>query len=454
MVIKQLRNMEYVISSVVFIVLISFSMYIWTAVGLATFVYIALRFFNNVSTTIDIRDLVLLIPIIQWIIGPWLSYKFSTDEVFYYMSVPEEQYMTFVVPAVLAFIIGIYLKINRSNPNMKEALFQIESVVKVNKNIDLLFIIVGIVANILNPHMPSSLIFFTFLFGNLQYVGLFLLLINKDRKIKKILFAGVITIMSLIALARGMFQLLLLWFTFLFIIISFINNTSNVKKIFIALSIFIVAFFVQSVKSEFRSITWGAGYENISNTEVFSELISERLDRTELLTSEENVNNIIGRINQGWIISRIMRYVPTYEPFANGETIINAITGTLLPRFLNPNKVKAGNADAFVRFTGRKLLSGTAMGMSVVGESYANFGKNGGVIFMFLFGLFLNLSHSFLISKLKDRPILLFFFPLIFLQVVKAESNFMIILNHLIKSTIFVFLVLWGLKTFLNMKKL
>ena len=449
---------SYTVTILAFFAFYFFGAFFWTSVGLALFVLSAIRFFNKIGTTIDIRDVIALVPAIQWVVGPWLTYNFSTDTIFYYMSVGEEQYMSFVVPALILFYFGIYINIFKTNTDLTVVLLNIQKSIKYNKNIDILFILVGIIANIGVLYMPPSLMFFIFLTGNLQYVGLFLLFQNKHRKNKKILFWCVLVIMSLLALSRGMFQSLLLWFTFLFIITSFINKTSNLKKTLIILSILVVAFFIQSIKTEFRKVVWATEGtftdDNKSNSAVFSDLVSERINRTELLTSEENINNIIGRINQGWIIARVMKHTPTFEPFAKGETIIDGITATLLPRFLNENKVKSGDQTNFTRFTGRKLLPGTSMGISTIGEAYANFGKSGAIIFMFFFGFFLNIVHTLIISSLKVKPILLFFIPLIFLQVVKAESNFVIVLNHLVKATIFVFLLLWGLKVFFNIKNL
>jgi len=421
----------------------------YTAVGFSLLFYVSTRFFNNIGKTIDIRDLVVLIPSVQWILGAWLSYSFSTDNVFYYMSVDEKTYMSYVVPAVFVFMIAIYINIGKK-VNLNDVLQKIELQQQKNINTDLIFIIVGIIANIVIPYSPSSLMFFVFLTGNLQYVGVFLLLYNKERKNKKKIFTGVILIMAFLALSRGMFQLLLLWFVFLFIITSFLKTTTNRKKVLIAISMLVLAFLIQSVKSEYRQLTWAEENTEKSKTSIFSDLVSQRFSRTDLLTSEENINNIIGRINQGWIISRVMSHVPLYESFARGETIMDGIKATLLPRFIYANKTKAGGRKNFERFTGRKLVGATSMNLSVLGEAYANFGKVGGIVFMFFFGLFLNLVYTYINSIFKKIPIMLFFIPLIFLQVVKAENDFAIILNHLVKSVIFVFIVLWGMKVFLN----
>lgn len=451
---KKTQINNYLISFVVFIVLIYFNLFIWTAVGLSFFVFTAVRFFNNVGNTIDIRDLIILLPVIQWIVGPWLSYRFSTDDIFYYMIIEESQYMSFVVPATLTFNIGLYLSFSRKNNNLNHTLSNIQYFISKHKQLYIAFIIIGITANLLISIMPPSLIFFVFLIGNLQYVGLFMLQQNKSSKNKNFIFIGVIIIMTILALSRGMFQSLLLWFTFLFIIVSFINKTSIFKKSIIIISIFIVGVFIQSVKSEYRSIIWSEDESNetISETDVFSELIINRLNRTELLTSDKNINNLIARINQGWIIARVMNYTPIYEPFANGETIIDAISASLVPRFLVEDKKVAGGKENFTRFTGRGLVGGTSMNLSIIGEVYANFGVTGAILFMFVFGLFLNKFYVFIMGKLKIHPMLLFFIPLIFFQVVKAETDFGMVLNYLVKASVFVALIFWGLKTFYKIK--
>jgi hypothetical protein len=90
------------------------------------------------------------------------------------------------------------------------------------------------------------------------------------------------------------------------------------------------------------------------------------------------------------------------------------------------------------------------MGVSIVGEAYINFGKNGAVMFMMLWGLFLGKVWTWLLLKLKQNLLLLAFLPLIFLQVVKAETELVVVLNHLIKASIVVFAFFWAVKRFLN----
>ena len=67
---------------------------------------------------------------------------------------------------------------------------------------------------------------------------------------------------------------------------------------------------------------------------------------------------------------------------------------------------------------------------------------------MFLWGLFLSLGFNKLVSYGKKQPLIYVFIPLIFLQVVKAETELLVVLNHFLKSLILVFGLLWIFKKY------
>ena len=83
------------------------------------------------------------------------------------------------------------------------------------------------------------------------------------------------------------------------------------------------------------------------------------------------------------------------------------------------------------------------MGISVAGESYINFGVFGGIIFMGAWGIFLSFIWKQLYLKSLKKPFLIFFLPLIFLQVIKAETELSSSLNHLTKTIVFIFIFIW-----------
>jgi hypothetical protein len=449
---KEHRFLEFALAFIVLSFAFLAGIDFWLSAGIALFVYFSYRFFNNLGNRIDIRDMIIFFPIVQWIIGPILSYRFLTDDVSYYMVIPEDDYMSFAVPGVLLFAVGLYLPFFKTTFEGKRVLSGIETVINRFPNLDILFIVVGLLLSIIEPFLPIQLRFFVFLAGNLQFIGLFFLMLNKKRKRRNLLFYSFLALSFLLSVAQGMFHVIILWYSFLFFIVSFIKNFKPFKKVLIILLFLFAVVIIQTVKYEFREIVWyGKKTDNSSPTSVFFNLVSKNIENKELLASESNINNLITRINQGWIIARIMDYTPRYEPFAKGETIWNALQSSFVPRFLSSEKSGSGGKEYYPRFTGLELGEGTSMDLSILGEAYANFGRRG-IYFMLIYGLFLSLTYSGIIHLFKKRPTLLFFIPLIYLQVVKAESDFLTALNHFVKASIFVVILYWGLLKFLKIK--
>ena len=69
---------------------------------------------------------------------------------------------------------------------------------------------------------------------------------------------------------------------------------------------------------------------------------------------------------------------------------------------------------------------------------------------MGIWGYFLAMYWRFLFKGLQNNVLLLAFLPIVFLQVIKAETELVVVLNHLIKATIVVYLFFWAARTFLN----
>jgi len=243
----------------------------------------------------------------------------------------------------------------------------------------------------------------------------------------------------------AIFHELLLWLIFLFIIIAFLYRFNIRQKLMFLIPFLILMILIQSVKFYFRQEV--AAYSGTFNRAgMFTKMVTSELSTGNKTISANNFDAAVDRINQGWIVARIMRYTPTFEPFANGETIISGIQASLVPRLFNANKAKAGGRDNFERFTGKKLSENTSMGLSPLGEAYANFGVMGGIVFMFLLGLFYNFYISLIIKLSGGFPSLFFWLPLLCLQVVKAETDFVVVLNHLVKASIVVAIIIFAIR--------
>ena len=245
------------------------------------------------------------------------------------------------------------------------------------------------------------------------------------------------------SIISGMFHELFSWMIFFYMFWSLKNKPSFRFNIVIILFGFFLVTLIQSVKSDYRSFTW----EDYTGNKVtlFFNLVSEGFSLNSDLEKSEGIN---ARFNQGWIISAIMANTPTNEPFAKGKTVLESITVTILPRILFPDKLVSGGRANFIKYTGLYIGEGTAMAMSILGESYANFGIYGGIVFMLIWGYFLILVWRYLIRKVLDNMLLFFFLPLIYFQVIKAETELLTVLNHLVKSIVLVFVFIWFYELF------
>jgi hypothetical protein len=293
---------------------------------------------------------------------------------------------------------------------------------------------IGLLAGFMSKSLPSSLTFLMFLVTNLQYVGVYLILFGSSR-FKWLFFAGIMGLAIFAAVLQGMFGELIQWFMLSLLIVAMVVRIPMWGKVSLLLAGLFLIMLVQSTKEEYRMATWYAESTQ-SNQEIYKEIILSRLSSPEFLFESAPLENMGARLNQGWIIARIMNHMPEKYPFVHGETIENAFMASLLPRFLAPGKAMAGGRANFERFTGTELPETTSMDISLVGEGYANFGKTGAIIFVFLVSLFYNWVIIKIIALSKKNPTLIVWIPFLFFQVMKAETDFTTVFNYLTKAAV------------------
>ncbi len=430
------------------IALLVFSLDFYSSFGIGLFVFFSVKLFLEIGEKIEIRDIIIILASLQWIIGPLLAYLIYPDDKFYYMAVPLKRYMSYVIPATFTFAFGMYIPLSNKKISHDFYLVKINSFLQKNRNIDIIFIVIGVTIRIFINSFPQSLRFAFVLLAYLRFVGVFFLLVS-NRKHKWLFILIIFLFLLLEALKSSLFHDFLLWVSFFIIIASFIKKPTIKKKFIYLVGILVFAVSVQTIKYSYRNALKKGNGEGIN---LFSDLIQKEVLNKTYVTSESNLSSIVTRINQGWIIARIMYWTPSREPFAHGETIEAAVNASLLPRFLVPNKITAGGRTYFERFTGKKLSEKTSMGLSLLGEAYANYGIFGGVFFMLIIGLFYNFFILKIFHFSKKHPSLIFFIPLIFLQVVKAETDFSVILNYLVKASIVVWFIFWSLNKFFKVR--
>ncbi|WP_434037653.1 hypothetical protein [Formosa sp. 4Alg 33] len=418
----------------------------WTLIGCLSVIYLAVLFVKRLGKSVPILELMTLIAGLQWIIGPIIEYANPSNHYKYYMYVDQETYMSFIVPAYIGFMAFILLGI-KSTQKYRIPIANLEYYSKYG----LIIFGIGVFFDLFGGVLPGALKFFGFILSNFKFAGAIILYFSKDALLKKV-FYGAIAYLFVIALAKAMFHDLILWLVFFYMFWA-IKTKPSIPFI---LTTFLIAALslttLQTIKAAYRSQVW-SGYSG-NKIELFLTLITESMfdgdSNIEEVDSGEPGTNV--RLNQGWIISAVLYQIPSNEPFLGGETIEEAVFSSLLPRFLNPNKAKAGGQVNFRRFTGLDLSDGTSMGISIIGEAYGNYGITGGILFMSAWGFFLAKVWTRLFKVVLKNIIFVAFLPIAFLQVIKAETELVVVLNHLIKSLIVIFFFFWYAKNYMNWK--
>ena len=416
---------------------------LWSYMGIALVILVAYRFLRRLGKGLPVLELMLLIAGLQWIIGPLIEYASPSMHYKYYMYVEQSQYMAFVVPAYLVFTVTVLYIIKKTT----HLDFQLERL-RHYSNYGLIIFIIGMFFDFFGGVLPGAVGFLGFILSNFKFVGAIILYYSDNKKLKKFFYIAIFYLL-ITSISKALFHDFILWSVFFFMFWALKNKPSISKIVTIIIIGALLALTLQTVKSAFRSEVWnnysGNKIELFVNLMMDSFLVNES-DVTEL---DDGISTNV-RLNQGWIISAILDNIPRNQDYFNGITIKDAVVASIFPRFLNPNKAEAGGQVNFRKFTGLELSQGTSMGISIVGEAYGNFAHVGGIIFMGIWGFFLGKTWVFLNKKIKQNIIVVAFIPLIFLQVIKAETELVVVLNHLIKSLIVVFLFIWFAKKYLK----
>jgi hypothetical protein len=420
--------------------------------GLSLFCYIAVMaslhqfmlLFTFIGYIIPVRYLFGAFMCLQFFIGPVLAYN-GMDQyqyVIYRMQVPEGQYFAYALPAVLSFILGLHI----SAGNFKGEIVNEDGValfVKKNPGIPYTFIIVGFCASVVSAFFSSDLAFVFYIIGNLKFVGLFMLVIGSaELKVGPL----VLVIGSIVAssLGQGMFHDLLTWLLFVGAIFAIKYKFGFSVKLIACSAFILLALIIQLLKTDYRAAinTQGGG-----SIETFTGTYNNDVkDNTPLFSFDNLAPNVV-RINQGFIITNIMKTVPDKVPFSNGDEMGQILEAAIMPRAFDQNKLKAGDREIFQKYSGVHLRAGTSMGLGSLGDAYLNFDVFGGSVFMFFLGFTYCLVLNHFNKRSLKQPVLILFLPIIFYYPIRPDCELQTILGHLVKATFIILAMVYFWKT-------
>ncbi|MEI7983376.1 MAG: hypothetical protein WCI71_17125, partial [Bacteroidota bacterium] len=161
-----------------------------SSLGIALFAGVAIKFIQDLGKRIEIRDMIAFMSILQWIIGPILAYNVLPFDELYYMAVPEDEYMNFVVPVCYFMVLGLYLPLKDERIVNDEDVGRMKLYLTDHPWLGYILAGIGLISGFAGKSLPSSLTFLVFLITNIQYVGMYMILFS-DSKFKWFIFAGI-----------------------------------------------------------------------------------------------------------------------------------------------------------------------------------------------------------------------------------------------------------------------
>lgn len=400
-------------------------------------------------TCLPLPQAAILISIIYYIIAPITSIYFPATNPLYKITDPSN-YFEYAIPCVWAAAIGWSFAFYRAKPiHLNEVLTMHDRSLLTGLDALIFFgLCIGFAASAVK--LAGSLGTIAMLASNMRYIGVFGWLIMGRRGWKwRLFFVMFIDLYE--SVSTGFFLNFLLWTINVCVVIMFRHRLTTTRIVTGLVIAVLLLPCLQFAKWELRKAAWGVALDRQQLT-VFGStytmnqfnkpllLIGKVVESGFILVTGNQNNEFIAdtavRYNQGWIVERVQRHVPAREEFADGETVYGAITAALLPRFLMPDKMTSGGGETFTRFSGIRLNSTTSMNLGYVGEMYANFGYNGGIVACGIYGLFFGVVFQRLIAMAQRNVMLVSFIPYILNFAVVSEVGLVDVLNYTVKSLV------------------
>lgn len=406
-------------------------------VGLFALVYVAMDLERQMRTNpTALASLLFITGCLQLILAPWLSQ-------FYPYQDPASQipasaiagYMAYAVPLCLAMGLGLLAGRGftprgwRGGP--APLTVNLDPVTE-GAVLRLFWATLGLM--VVNPWLPlpGVLAFLVLLVGEIALVCPLLLLLGRRSYWWKLALLP-LGWKAMGAIGSTSFHSFMLWFLMYLMLFWSIRYRGRGFK-YVLLGGLVFVFIFQPAKTYFRE-------QGSSGVQGFASVLWSYVTHPARAYDQDVLAKTLMRLNQGWIVHRVMVWVPQSEPYAGWRMLARQATGVLLPRFILPDKYQVGGVEFFEQYTGHHLYGGTSMGLGYAGEFYAAFGGPGGVLAGFVYSLMLGLALERLRRAAYANPLWWAWGPFIFLVAIKTEDTVGNAVNWAVKAFVVVLLV-------------
>lgn len=407
----------------------------FSCLGLSLVSWCTLNFVARLGKVIPVLDILLLLAGVQWIIAPMFAYFSSPVAERYLMSVPIWEYMAITVPAYFFLMLGCLWKYRPIVFLLKDTWNQ-DDLQKTGLHIFL----IGLAGHAISAYLPAYLKYFGYLLSLCSICGA-LMFLYFGRRFSWLPLI-IVEVYSLYAsLTTGMFHSFILIQFWSITVIAMRYRLRRGSLICIILLALLAIVVLDNSKKAFRELLWTNSISKMEVVESFGNKYMESLKQI-FFDSSWMDKTIAVRFNQGWIISNIYENIPDRQPYFYGEGIGGDLAAILLPRFLWENKKNGGGRELFLKTTGLELGEHTSINVSILGEGYAHWGRWGSCLYLFAIGVLLRGVIFLLTEWQRKNPLVFFMVPLVFFSAIKAETDTVMILNHIVKALFVSWLVL------------
>ena len=438
-----------IIQIVIFLLSLFTDWYAFLSISLAAVILVTIL--DKLGKGIVLREIIALHSTFVCLIMPVVGYAVYTRNNSLariwvrYMPVPEDTYFTFALPASAAFVIALCWPMNKKDSSDHGLFFQ-EVITRIKeilhqpfmKKSSLQILALGTTMFFVSGFLPTALQFVFLLFYFASFAGLLYLYYTPVFRRKWLILSLFALFILFNALRSGMFTIVAYMGLTLFSFFFLGKQTGFFKKtvVFVFCAFFLLL--VQSIKPAYRKLVW-RGYQG-NQAELFVTLAADKISTGDFL-SMKAFFPIYYRANQGFNVGLVMRRFPKLKPHDNGSNLVLAAASAFVPRFLWPDKPEAGGKFN-MKYYANITLKGWSTNIGPLGEAYGSFGVPGGIIFMFLLGMFVRWAYKKLFSLSRKVPLLICWIPVLFYQITySAETDTLQILNSLIKSAFFIWLL-------------
>jgi len=404
---------------------------------------------DKMGKGIVLRETIALFYVVTCLLMPIIGYTVYTESnklalmFVKFMPVDEASYFGYVLPALSFFCLALTWPLGAKQAldeghGISRVIFRIRNEARYSTGLVLL--VSGIIISLILPIIPAGLRFFSTLIYFSSFAGVLYIFYAKTKANKSAILVLFFLFILFRGISTGLFTLVAYMSITIFSFFLIGSKAGLLKKLVLFLGAVLLVVVIQNVKGSYRKEIWSKRFEG-NRAEVFVEIFADKIGKGELLFEKESFFPVYIRANQGFNVSLVMKRFPAVIPHDNGTALYRSILASLVPRFLWPDKPESGGRFNMWYYAGKRIR-GWSTNVGPVGEAYGAFGRNGGIMFMSLLGIFIRWVYKKIFAISKNLPLILCWLPVLFYEITySAETDTLQVLNSFFKGAFFIWIL-------------